>query len=505
MTKIPITRALISVSDKTGLIPFAEALRARDVQIVSSGGTADHLENAGIPVYRVPDVTGAPEMLGGRVKTLHPRIHGGILADLGEDEHRRDLADLGIEPFQLVVVNLYPFEETIAAGASNAEAIEKIDIGGPTLIRAAAKNHAWVAVVVSPDRYADVVSAVNAGGTTAKLREDLAREAFSRTAAYDAAIVNWFERDGAERLVLPLEMHSPLRYGENPQQVAGLYSMQGVDGWWTGADQLQGKEMSFNNYADADAAWRLVNDLPDTSVAILKHMNACGAASGETLAEAFSKAWDCDPISAFGGVIALNETVDASTARLISEYFVEIIIAPGVDKDAAEILAAKKNLRVLVAGPPSEFDLDVRTVDGGFLVQKRDTIELGSDDWKAMTRHASMSERRDLEIAWIVCAHTKSNAIVIVKDGAAVGVGAGDQSRVGAAERALARAGDRAQGAVVASDAFFPFRDGPDALAAAGITAIVEPGGSMRDDEVVESALEHDVALMFTGRRHFRH
>jgi phosphoribosylaminoimidazolecarboxamide formyltransferase/IMP cyclohydrolase len=505
MKKIPITRALISVSDKTGLIPFVEALRARDVQIVSSGGTADHLEKAGIPVYRVPDVTGAPEMLGGRVKTLHPRIHGGILADLGKEEHRRDLTDLGIDPFQLVVVNLYPFEETIAGDATHAEAIEKIDIGGPTLIRAAAKNHAWVAVVVSPHRYGDIVSAVNAGGTTAELRESLAREAFFKTAAYDAAIVNWFEADGAERLALPLEIVASLRYGENPQQEAGIYSMPGIDGWWKHADQIQGKEMSFNNYADADAAWRLVNDLPDTSVAILKHMNACGAASGDSMLDAFTKAWDCDPISAFGGVIALNATIDAATASAISEYFVEIVIAPAIDDEAAEILSSKKNLRVITAAPPSDFDLDVRTVDGGFLVQKRDVVEFGSADWKSMTRHTSMSERRDLEIAWVVCAHTKSNAIVIVKDGAAVGVGAGDQSRVGAAERALARAGHRARGGVVASDAFFPFRDGPDVLAEAGITAIVEPGGSVRDDEVIESAVEHDVALMFTGRRHFRH
>jgi phosphoribosylaminoimidazolecarboxamide formyltransferase/IMP cyclohydrolase len=263
--------------------------------------------------------------------------------------------------------------------------------------------------------------------------------------------------------------------------------------------------MSFNNYADADAAWRLVNDLPDTSVAILKHMNACGAASGDSMLDAFTKAWDCDPISAFGGVIALNATIDAATASAISEYFVEIVIAPDIDDEAAEILSSKKNLRVITAAPPSDFDLDVRTVDGGFLVQKRDVVEFGSADWKSMTRHTSMSERRDLEIAWVVCAHTKSNAIVIVKDGAAVGVGAGDQSRVGAAERALARAGHRARGGVVASDAFFPFRDGPDVLAEAGITAIVEPGGSVRDDEVIESAVEHDVALMFTGRRHFRH
>ncbi len=444
-------------------------------------------------------------MLGGRVKTLHPRIHGGILADLGEADHRRDLEDFGIEPFQLVVVNLYPFEATVSDGATHAEAIEQIDIGGPTLIRSAAKNHAWVAVVVSPDQYPDILSAVNAGGTTADQRAQLARQAFFKTAAYDAAIVNWFHRDDAERLVIPLELHRSLRYGENPQQEAGIYAMAGASGWWTHADQLQGKEMSFNNYADANAAWRLVNDLPDTSAAVVKHMNACGAATGDTMLDAFTKAWDCDPMSAFGGVIALNETLDEATASAISEHFVEVIVAPAIEESAVEILSAKKNLRVLIAAPPSDFDLDIRAVDGGFLVQGRDIVDPGSTGWSAMTRHASASERRDLEIAWIVCGHTKSNAVVVVRDGAAVGVGAGDQSRVGAVERALARAGDRAAGGVAASDAFFPFRDGPDLLAEAGITAIVQPGGSVRDDEVIESAREHDVALLFTDTRHFRH
>lgn len=504
MTKIPIKRALISVSDKSGLVDLARALHHRDVEIVSSGGTASYLEEAGIPVVRVADVTGAPEMLGGRVKTLHPRIHGGVLANLGVDEHRRDLEDLGIAPFELVVVNLYPFEETVSGGATHAEAIEKIDIGGPTLIRAAAKNHAWVATVVTPDRYQDIIDAVNSGGTTADLREGLAREAFFRTAAYDAAIVNWLERDGADRLVLPLEQATGLRYGENPHQQAAVYRFPDSDGWWTNADQVQGKAMSFNNYADADAAWRLVNDLPVKSVAIVKHMNACGAAVGETVREAFVKAWDCDPLSAFGGVIAINGVLDEATAREISEYFVEIVLAHSVTAEAAAVLASKKNLRVLSAPAPTDHDLDIRSIDDGFLVQNRDR-GLSIDEWETKTRPPSDTERRDLELAWTVCAHTKSNAIVIVNDGAAVGVGAGDQSRVGAAERALARAGERAKGGVAASDAFFPFRDGPDALAAAGITAIVEPGGSMRDDEVIESATEHDVALVFTGRRHFRH
>ncbi|MDA2978753.1 MAG: bifunctional phosphoribosylaminoimidazolecarboxamide formyltransferase/IMP cyclohydrolase [Actinomycetota bacterium] len=505
MTRIPVSRALISVSDKTGLTEFARALVDGGVEIVSSGGTSAHLQDAGIPVRRVVDVTGASEMLGGRVKTLHPNIHGAILADLGRPDHRRDLADIGLDPFQLVVVNLYPFEAVVARGVDYATAIENIDIGGPTLIRAAAKNHAWVAVVVSPNQYSEVLSALAEGGTTADIRESLSREAFFRTAKYDAAIVNWLERDGGGRLVLPLTKQSSLRYGENPQQSAALYATDETDGWWSHAEVVQGKEMSFNNYADADAAWSLVSDLPPGSVAVLKHMNACGAASGASMVEAFSKAWECDPVSAFGGVVALNGVLDGETAAAIANYFVEVVIAPAVTADAREILSTRSSLRVLVAPPFSDSDLDVRTIDDGFLIQRRDEKPSNAASWEAQTRQATEAELRDLEIAWIVCAHTKSNAIVIVKDGAAIGVGAGDQSRVGAVERALVRAGERSKGAVCASDAFFPFRDGPDALAAAGITAIVEPGGSMRDKEVVESANEHEVALMFTGQRHFRH
>ena len=505
MTRIAVGRALISVSDKRGLTPFAAALVDAGVEIVSSGGTAAHLDEAGIPVTRVQDVTGAPEMLGGRVKTLHPRIHGGILADLGRDDHRTDLIDYGIEPFQLVVSNLYPFEATVRSGADPQDVIENIDIGGPTLIRAAAKNHAWVAVVVAPERYDQIVSAVNAGGTTAELRAELAREAFFRTAEYDAAIVNWLHRDGAERLSLALERRSSLRYGENPHQQAGLYAERDASGWWVDADVLQGKEMSFNNWADADAAWRLVNDLPDDAVAILKHMNACGAATGTSLLDAFTKAWACDPLSAFGGIVAINGELDRPTAEAISEHFVEVVIAHAITAEAAAVLGRKKNLRVLIARSPSSHDLDLRTIDDGFLVQKADAVHADASAWEAMGRAPSAAELRDLGLAWTIAAHTKSNAIVLVNDGAAVGVGAGDQSRVGAAERALVRAGERARGAVAASDAFFPFRDGPDTLARAGVTAIVEPGGSVRDDEVIASANEHDMALLFTGERHFRH
>ncbi len=506
MTEIAVGRALISVSDKRGLIPFAASLVDNGVEIVSSGGTAAHLDDAGIPVTRVEDVTGAPEMLGGRVKTLHPRIYGGILADLGKDEHRQDLLDFGIATFQLVVSNLYPFEAKVAGGADYATVIENIDIGGPTLIRAAAKNHDWIAVVVSPDRYDEIIAGIESGGTTAEFRADLAREAFFRTAQYDAAIVNWLHAgDDQSKLVLPLELTTPLRYGENPHQPAALYSSGSSQGWWNRAEQLQGKEMSFNNYADADAAWRLVNDLPEPSVAIVKHMNTCGAATGSTLVDAFSKAWECDPISAFGGVIACNAPVDGATARAIAEYFVEVVVCPAINDEARAVLAQKKRVRVLVAPGPSDDSVDIRSIDDGYLVQVRDRVGLDRNAWQMMTRVPTDSERRDLDMAWIVAAHTKSNAVVLVKDGAAIGVGAGDQSRVGAAERALARAGSRAVGAACASDAFFPFRDGPDLLAKAGVTAIIEPGGSMRDGEIVESANQHGIALVFTGERHFKH
>lgn len=505
MSMIAVKRALISVSDKEGLVPFAEALVRQGVEIVSSGGTARFLANAGLVVTPVADVTGAPEILGGRVKTLHPRIHGGVLADLGDDEHLADLVENGIEPFQLVVSNLYPFEQAIAQGADDGQAIEQIDIGGPTLIRAAAKNHAWVAVVVSPDRYGDVLDALEAGGTSSELRSELARDAFFRTAEYDAAIANWFARDGAQNLVLPLKRHAALRYGENPHQESALYSLGVSHGWWAEGNQLQGKQMSFNNYADADAAWRLAADLPTGSVVIVKHMNACGAAFGPTVLDAFKKALSSDPTSAFGGVVAVNAELDAATAEAITDLFAEIVIASTITVEARQILATKKNLRVLEAPQPSSFDLDIRSIDDGFLVQEFDRVGGRSDTWESKARPASQAELADLDLAWIVAAHTKSNAVVLVKDGATVGVGAGDQSRVGAAERALVKAGARARGAVCASDAFFPFRDGPDLLAEAGVTAIVEPGGSRRDDEVIESAAEHGISLLFTGERHFKH
>jgi phosphoribosylaminoimidazolecarboxamide formyltransferase / IMP cyclohydrolase len=491
-----VRRALISVSDKTGLTGFARRLADAGVEIVSSGGTARHLVDAGIPVTYVDDVTGAPEMLGGRVKTLHPNIHGGILADLDDPAHLDDLAARGIEPFQLVVVNLYPFEEE--------SSIEQIDIGGPTMIRAAAKNHANVAVVVSPDRYAEVAEAVGQGGPDAALRFRLASEAFARTATYDAAIASWFGTP-------PGVGHAtPLRYGENPHQFAALFAERGADGWWRHADLLQGKPMSFNNYADAEAAWRLVADLDPPSAVIVKHTNACGSATRAALADALADAWECDPLAAFGGVVALNVPLDAETAASIANRFIEVVIAPSIDNDAAATLSTRQNLRVLAAPFPGSSDLDVRRIEGGYLVQERDSVTLDGDglpeSWSvAGKRKPTDEEIAGLRFAWTVAAHTKSNAIVIAKDLAAVGVGAGDQSRVGAAQRALVKAGRRAAGAVAASDGFFPFPDAVEALAGAGVTAIVEPGGSVKDESVIAAADEQDVAIVFTSRRHFLH
>ncbi|MCP3977680.1 MAG: bifunctional phosphoribosylaminoimidazolecarboxamide formyltransferase/IMP cyclohydrolase [bacterium] len=510
----PVKRALISVSDKTGLVEFVGRLVAAGVEVVSSGGTAAAIRAADLPVIAVADVTGAPEMLGGRVKTLHPTIHGGILADHGKPDHQDDLRDQGIVPFELVVVNLYPFEATVAkAGVTPAEAIEKIDIGGPTLIRAAAKNHKWVAVVTSPDDYEEVAAAVEAGGLDDRLRERLAQSAFYRTAAYDAAIVGWFHRNEAmpDRLVLPLEKAADLRYGENPDQEAAIYRRRGGGGWWDQAQQLQGKAMSFNNYADTEGAWRLAGDMGTCGVAVIKHTNAAGAAIRATVSEAFAAAWACDPLAAFGGVVAANVEIDEPTAEAISEYFVEVVIAPSFSDEAIAAFATKPNVRVIIAPASQRSDLDLRRVENGMLAQEREPQPLAPDErwdeaWTVVSaRKPSAEEKSDLAFSWVVSAHTKSNAIVVAANEAAVGVGAGDQSRVGAAQRAIAKAGDRSVGAVAASDAFFPFRDGVDALAAAGITAVIEPGGSMRDDEVIAAADEHDMALIFTNRRYFKH
>ncbi len=515
MNRTKVRRALLSVSDKTGLLDFAAKLVGAGIELVASGGTADTLRAGGLPVTSVESVTGSAEMLDGRVKTLHPSIHGAILADLGNVDHRKDLYDRELAPIQLVVVNLYPFEAGLARGdLSEDEAVELIDIGGPTLVRAAAKNHKWVGIVTSPDQYDDVAAAVADGGLEDGLRRDLARAAFYRTARYDAAIVDWLESLGGEvpeRMVLAFDRVSELRYGENPHQEAAVYAERGKSGWWLSMEQLQGKAMSFNNYLDTEAAWRLANEFGGSTAVIVKHANPCGVATRNSIQEAYITAWECDPLSAFGGVIALNGLLDEPAARLIVENFVEVVIAPDVSEGAREILARKKNLRVLVAPVPGGADLDLRRIEDGFVAQHRDVVGMPRagkmpDNWESVgDRPVTADVLGELQFAWTVVAHTKSNAIVVVKDLAAVGIGAGDQSRVGAARRALAQAGDRAYGAVVASDGFFPFRDGVDELGAAGVIALVEPGGSMRDEEVVAAADEHRMAIVFTNKRHFRH
>ena len=431
------------------------------------------------------------------MKTLHPRIHGGILARGQEDDE--ELAANGIERFDLVVCNLYPFRESLAEGADDAKLVEMIDIGGPAMIRAAAKNHKRVAVVVSPTQYDEVAAAVETGSIDDALRRRLAAEAFFHTASYDSAIVGWLGDD----LVIPLRRASPLRYGENPHQDAHLYVEDGATPWWARATFYQGKEMSFNNLVDAEAAWSLCSELGDGSVVIVKHTNPCGVAMGDDIIEAFESAWDGDPLAAFGGVIAIGGELDLPTARAIADRFVEVVIASSIAEESLEILGGKPGLRVLTAPKPVA-SRDYRRVEGGFLAQEPDSFE--GEDWTVVSqRSPSEIEMSSLRFSWIIAAHAKSNAIVIANGGKAVGVGAGDQSRVGAAERAVIKAGDRAKGAVAASDAFFPFRDGVDVLAAAGVTAIAEPGGSRNDQEIIEAADEHGIALVFTGGRHFRH
>lgn len=515
MSRTQVRRALISVSDKTGLLEFGAKLINAGVEIIASGGTAAALRAGGLPVTSVEAVTGSGDMLDGRVKTLHPRIHAAILADVGRSDHRNQLYAQEISPIQLVVVNLYPFEEGVSGGeASDEEAIELIDIGGPTLVRAAAKNHLWVGVVTSVDQYTRVAAAIEAGGLDDDLRFDLARRAFYRTARYDAAIVAWLEQKASgvpERMMLALDRVDELRYGENPHQQAALYAEPGHDGWWRAASQLQGKQMSFNNYLDAEAAWRLANDFGEPTAVIVKHANPCGVACRDTIADAFAAAWECDPLSAFGGVIALNGKLDEPTARLITENFAEVVVAPAVADSAMEILERKKNLRVLTAEPARASDLDLRRLEHGFVAQGRDVVEKATpgtlpSNWESVGERPLATDLVvELRFAWIVAAHSKSNAIVVAKDQAAVGIGAGDQSRVGAVQRALRQAGDRADGAVVASDGFFPFRDGIDSLGDVGVAAVVEPGGSVRDDEIVKAANEHNMAIVFTNKRHFRH
>ena len=506
--RTPIKRALLSVSDKTGLEDLGAALVSAGVAIVASGGTSRALQDAGIDVIAVPELTGAPEMLGGRVKTLHPKVHGAILADTTQTDHLADLESQGIVAIDLVVCNLYPFEATVAAGKPADEIVENIDIGGPAMIRAAAKNHARVAVVTSPAAYPSVIDALNRGGTTLEDRRRLATEAFAHTGRYDALIHGWMTADELlpETRLVALERVSGLRYGENPHQQAALYRQVGADGWAFGLTQLQGKELSFNNYADTESAWDLVQRIPAPGCVVVKHMNPCGVALRGTLHEAFIAARDCDPLSAFGGVVAVNERLDEATAKEMSEMFLEVIICPGITDEAAAVLEAKKNLRVLVASPPTGSALELRQIDGGALIQETDPRVAIMDEWNVVSKAQPTDDQLDeLSLAWAVTSHCKSNSIVIVKHRAAVGIGVGDQSRVGAAERAVRQAGDLTVGAVAASEALIPFRDGPDALAEAGVVALVETGGSRNDQEVIDAADDHGMVLIFTGMRHFRH
>ncbi|WP_416484931.1 bifunctional phosphoribosylaminoimidazolecarboxamide formyltransferase/IMP cyclohydrolase [Streptomyces sp. CL12] len=514
--KRPLRRALVSVYDKTGLEELARGLHEAGVELVSTGSTASRIAAAGVPVTKVEELTGFPECLDGRVKTLHPKVHAGILADLRLDSHRAQLDELGVAPFDLVVVNLYPFRETVASGASADECVEQIDIGGPSMVRAAAKNHPSVAVVTSPDRYADVLAAVKDGGFDLAARKRLAAEAFKHTAAYDVAVASWFAADYApvDDSAFPdftgttYARKNTLRYGENPHQGAALY----VDG--TGglaeAEQLHGKEMSYNNYTDTDAARRAAYDHAEPCVAIIKHANPCGIAVGADVAEAHRKAHACDPLSAFGGVIAVNRPVSKEMAEQVAEIFTEVIVAPDYEEGALEALTKKKNIRVLKAQGGPANAIEAKPVDGGLLLQAADRLQAEGDDpanWTLASGEAlSAEELKDLAFAWKACRAVKSNAILLAKDGASVGVGMGQVNRVDSCKLAVERAGEeRARGSYAASDAFFPFPDGPQILIDAGVRAIVQPGGSVRDELAVEAARKAGVTMYFTGTRHFFH
>ncbi|GAA1241605.1 MULTISPECIES: bifunctional phosphoribosylaminoimidazolecarboxamide formyltransferase/IMP cyclohydrolase [Streptomyces] len=514
--KRPIRRALVSVYDKTGLEDLARGLHEAGVELVSTGSTAAKIAAAGVPVTKVEELTGFPECLDGRVKTLHPKIHAGILADLRLEDHQRQLAELGVEPFQLVVVNLYPFKETVASGATPDECVEQIDIGGPSMVRAAAKNHPSVAVVTSPARYADVLSAVRDGGFDLTARKRLAGEAFQHTAAYDVAVASWFadgyaaadESGFPEFLGATYGRKNVLRYGENPHQGAALY----VDG--TGglaeAEQLHGKEMSYNNYTDTDAARRAAYDHDDPCVAIIKHANPCGVAVASSVAEAHRKAHACDPVSAYGGVIAVNRPVTKEMAEQVAEIFTEVIVAPEYEDGALEALTKKKNIRVLRAHRGPSAVVETKQIDGGALLQVTDRVQADGDNpssWTLATGDAlSPGELDELAFAWKACRAVKSNAILLAKDGASVGVGMGQVNRVDSCKLAVERAGaERARGSFAASDAFFPFPDGPQILIDAGVKAIVQPGGSIRDEQVIEAAKKAGVTMYFTGTRHFFH
>lgn len=531
-TRIPLKRALVSVYDKAGLEDLVRGLHDAGVELVSTGGSAALIEKLGLPVTRVEDLTGFPECLDGRVKTLHPRVHAGILADRRLDSHVAQLAELGVEPFDLVVSNLYPFTETVMSGATPDECVEQIDIGGPSMVRAAAKNHPSVAIVTSPARYADVLAAAAAGGFTLDERKALAAEAFVHTATYDVHVASWMGNvltDTSGGAGFPAwvgatwERASVLRYGENPHQAAALYTngFQPQPGLAQGV-QLHGKEMSYNNYIDADAAYRAAYDHGDLpTVSIIKHANPCGiavGAPGEDIASVHAKAHACDPVSAYGGIIATNRPVTRAMAETVKDIFTEVVLAPAFDDDALEVLTTKKNLRLLQVAPATVGGVETRPISGGLLMQVRDAIDAAGEDaegrptgddasrWRLVAGDpADEATLADLQFAWRAIRAVKSNAILLASGGASVGVGMGQVNRVDSCHLAVTRAGDRAAGSVAASDAFFPFADGPQILLAAGVKAIVAPGGSIRDEEVIEAVRNAGVTMYFTGTRHFAH
>ncbi len=514
--RIGIRRALVSVYDKTGLAELAAALVEHGVEVVSTGSTAARLREAGATVTEVAELTGFPECLDGRVKTLHPRVHAGILADRRLDSHVAQLADLGIEPFDLVVSNLYPFTETVASGAGVDECVEQIDIGGPSMVRAAAKNHPSVAIVTSPAQYGQVVQALADGGFTLAQRKALASAAFVHTSTYDIAVATWMGEHLAEDdPVLPswvgvsYAKAAGLRYGENSHQAAALYTSDSGAGGIASATQLHGKEMSYNNYTDGDAAYRAAYDFAEPTVAIVKHANPCGIAVGTDIAEAHRLAHACDPVSAFGGVIAANRTITVEMARQVAEVFTEVVIAPAFDDEALTVLRKKKNVRLLVAEPYPRLTHELKPISGGVLVQQPDRLDAPGDTPEGWQLKAGEpvdgATLADLAFAWRACRAVKSNAILLASGGASVGVGMGQVNRVDSCRLAVERAGDRAARSVAASDAFFPFADGPQILIDAGVRAIVEPGGSVRDDETIAACQAAGVALYFTGNRHFFH
>ncbi len=514
--------ALLSVYDKSGVADLAKSLADLGWSLVSSGGTAKAIADAGVEVTDVVEWTGVPAILGHRVVTLHPKVHGGILADPTDAEHQADMDAYGITPIDLVVANLYPFgadTSNFQHGAGPASKVDMIDIGGPAMVRAAAKNHAFVGVLVDPGDYDGVVAELNADGALSEAtRRRLARDAFAHTAEYDAAIVTWFDEsetvddDAAAAEILPESIHlslekaQHLRYGENPHQEGARYRQVGATSWWDSMTQHGGKELSYLNVFDTEAAWRLVHRFDEPAVVVVKHANPCGVAVGDDIGAAYVAANACDPVSAFGGIVAANRTVTKEMAEPLSSVFTEVVIAPDFEPDALEILTAKKNLRVMSASAPSALPFDMRPVDGGLLVQQPDVVAGRHDGWSVVTEaQPTDAQWRDMDFAWQVCAAVSSNAIVYAKDGQAFGIGAGQQNRLDSARIAAGRADGRAAGGACASDAFFPFADGLEAAVGAGVSCVIQPGGSVRDDEVIAAANQHGVVMVFTGQRHFRH